>query len=257
MRRSRRSRRSSAALQVRLRQRRRGETARRRFERGDHPLHFGEEAGAELALEWRLKAYRHWLTMPEPTWANVSFAPIDYQDAYYYSGSEVKDGRTKDGEIDPELKRTYEKLGIPLQEQQILAGVAVDAVFDSVSVATTFKSKLEEYGNLLLDIGSGSETSRCGSEVPRQRCPLQRQQARHPQLRGVHRRHIRLRAAGGALSDGVIDLFSHQRGEDRAVRADADHRRPGRVRQLSRRLHRADARRKSAACGGGRTGRAR
>ena len=103
-------------------------------------------------LEWRLKAYRHWLTMPEPTWANVSFAPIDYQDAYYYSAPKAKDGRTKDGEIDPELKRTYEKLGIPLQEQQILAGVAVDAVFDSVSVATTFKSKLEEYGVIFCSI---------------------------------------------------------------------------------------------------------
>ena len=103
-------------------------------------------------LEWRLKAYRHWLTMPEPTWANVSFAPIDYQDAYYYSAPKVTGGLEADGEIDPELKRTYEKLGIPLQEQQILAGVAVDAVFDSVSVATTFKSKLEEYGVIFCSI---------------------------------------------------------------------------------------------------------
>src|SRR5512134_537272 len=73
-------------------------------------------------LEWRLKAYRHWLTMPEPTWANVSFAPIDYQDAHYYSAPRSRAG-SGDGEIDPELKRTYDKLGIPLQEQQILAGV--------------------------------------------------------------------------------------------------------------------------------------
>jgi Fe-S cluster assembly protein SufB len=102
-------------------------------------------------LEWRLKAYRHWLTMPEPTWANVSFSPIDYQDAYYYSAPRSRAG-SGDGEIDPELKRTYEKLGIPLQEQQILAGVAVDAVFDSVSVATTFKSKLEEYGVIFCSI---------------------------------------------------------------------------------------------------------
>ena len=89
--------------------------------------------------------------MPEPTWANVAFPPIDYQDAYYYSAPRPRAG-CKDGEIDPELKRTYEKLGIPLQEQQILAGVAVDAVFDSVSVATTFKSKLEEYGVIFCSI---------------------------------------------------------------------------------------------------------
>ena len=103
-------------------------------------------------LDWRLKAYRHWLTMPEPGWANVAFPPIDYQDAYYYSAPKAKAGGSADGEIDPELKRTYEKLGIPLEEQQILAGVAVDAVFDSVSVATTFKSKLEEYGVIFCSI---------------------------------------------------------------------------------------------------------
>ena len=103
-------------------------------------------------LDWRLKAYERWLTMPEPRWANVAFAPIDYQDAYYYSAPKDKEGRPAGGEIDPELKKTYEKLGIPLQEQQFLAGVAVDAVFDSVSVATTFKGKLEEYGVIFCSI---------------------------------------------------------------------------------------------------------
>ncbi len=101
----------------------------------------------EFMLEWRLKAYRHWLTMKEPTWANVHYPQIDYQDIVYYSAPKGKADRPKSlDEVDPELLRTYEKLGIPLREQELLAGVAVDAVFDSVSVATTFKEKLAELG---------------------------------------------------------------------------------------------------------------
>ncbi len=100
----------------------------------------------EWLLEWRLKAYRRWLDMPEPQWAKVAFPPIDYQDAYYYSAPKSTDGPKSLDEVDPELLRTYEKLGIPLKEQEMLAGVAVDAVFDSVSVATTFKGKLEKQG---------------------------------------------------------------------------------------------------------------
>jgi Fe-S cluster assembly protein SufB len=106
----------------------------------------------EWLLEWRLKAYRRWLEMPEPQWANVTFPPIDYQDAYYYSAPKTTDGPKSLDEIDPELLRTYEKLGIPLKEQEMLAGVAVDAVFDSVSVATTFKGKLEEQGIIFCPI---------------------------------------------------------------------------------------------------------
>lgn len=98
-------------------------------------------------LEWRLKAYRHWLTMKEPRWANVHYPPIDYQDIYYFAAPKSLKERPKSlDEVDPELIRTYEKLGIPLREQEVLAGVAVDAVFDSVSVATTFKEKLKELG---------------------------------------------------------------------------------------------------------------
>ncbi|MDD9906762.1 MAG: Fe-S cluster assembly protein SufB [Rhodospirillaceae bacterium] len=101
----------------------------------------------EWLLEWRLKAYRHWLTMPEPEWAKVDFPPIDYQDAYYYSAPKSDADKPKSlDEVDPKLLETYEKLGIPLREQEVLAGVAVDAVFDSVSVATTYKKKLEEVG---------------------------------------------------------------------------------------------------------------
>jgi Fe-S cluster assembly protein SufB len=100
-------------------------------------------------LEWRLKSYRQWLTMEEPKWANVRYPPIDYQDIVYYSAPKTKTDRPKSlDEVDPELLRTYEKLGIPLREQELLAGVAVDAVFDSVSVATTFREKLAELGIL-------------------------------------------------------------------------------------------------------------
>ncbi|AYH44643.1 Fe-S cluster assembly protein SufB [Azoarcus sp. DN11] len=98
-------------------------------------------------LEWRLKAFRHWLTMAEPQWATVRHPPIDYQDIVYYSAPRAKtDGPKSLDEVDPELLRTYEKLGVPLAERELLAGVAVDAVFDSVSVATTFKEKLGAMG---------------------------------------------------------------------------------------------------------------
>ncbi len=107
----------------------------------------------EWLLEWRLKAFRHWLTMPEPEWAKVQHPPLDYQDAYYYSAPKSAADKPKSlDEVDPELLRTYEKLGIPLKEQERLAGVAVDAVFDSVSVATTFKKKLEEVGVIFCSI---------------------------------------------------------------------------------------------------------
>ena len=101
----------------------------------------------EFLVEWRLKAYRHWLTMTEPRWANVTHAPIDYDGISYYSAPKSKDDGPKSlDEVDPKLLETYEKLGIPLEERAALAGVAVDAVFDSVSVATTFKDKLAEQG---------------------------------------------------------------------------------------------------------------
>jgi Fe-S cluster assembly protein SufB len=100
----------------------------------------------DFLLQWRLKAYRHWLTLKEPTWHNVRYGPIDYQNIIYYSApKQKKEGKSLD-DVDPELLKTYEKLGIPLNEQKRLSGVAVDAVFDSVSVATTFRGKLAELG---------------------------------------------------------------------------------------------------------------
>src|SRR3990172_4462254 len=119
------------------------------------PLGLNEEIISKLSvikhepafmLELRLKAYRHWLSMEEPHWANVKYSPIDYQNISYYSAPKKKPQLNSLDEVDPELVRTFEKLGISLEEQKRLSGVAVDAVFDSVSVATTFKEKLSELG---------------------------------------------------------------------------------------------------------------
>ncbi|TWT51783.1 Fe-S cluster assembly protein SufB [Allorhodopirellula solitaria] len=97
-------------------------------------------------LDWRLKAYRHWLTLEEPQWHNVNYSPIDYQAAVYYSAPKKKPQLASLDEVDPVLLETYEKLGIPLEEQKVLANVAVDAVFDSVSIVTTFRETLEKHG---------------------------------------------------------------------------------------------------------------
>jgi Fe-S cluster assembly protein SufB len=107
----------------------------------------------EWMTEWRLKAYRAWLEMEEPDWANIRYEPVDYNAISYYSAPKSQaDGPKSLDEVDPEILRTYEKLGIPLHEQQMLAGVAVDAVFDSVSVATTFREKLAEAGVIFCPI---------------------------------------------------------------------------------------------------------
>jgi Fe-S cluster assembly protein SufB len=126
-------------------------------------------------LEWRLEAFRRWLTMREPTWARVHYPKIDFQDLYYYSAPKKTPGPTSLAEVDPELLRTYEKLGIPLREQEMLAGVmredgstpsrvAVDAVFDSVSVVTTFKEELKKAGVIF---GSISDAVREHPELVR------------------------------------------------------------------------------------------
>lgn len=112
----------------------------------------------EWLLEWRLKAYRHWLTLEEPTWQNVSFPPIDYQDISYYASPKAESKLNSLDELDPEIKATYDKLGIPLEEQLVLAGVAVDAVLDSVSVITTFKEKLAEKGVIFCAISEAVHT---------------------------------------------------------------------------------------------------
>lgn len=128
----------------------------------------------EWMLEWRLKAYHAWLEMEEPEWAHVHYPKIDFQEISYYSAPKsMKDKPKSLDEVDPELLRTYEKLGIPLHEQEMLAGVAVDAVFDSVSVVTTFREKLEEAGVIFCPISEALQKypdlvkKYIGSVVPR------------------------------------------------------------------------------------------
>ncbi len=106
----------------------------------------------EWMLEWRLKAFRQWLKMEEPTWANINYPPIDYQDIIYYSAPKQKAKLESLDDLDPELRRTFEKLGISLDEQKRISGVAVDAVIDSVSIATTFKEQLAEVGVIFCSI---------------------------------------------------------------------------------------------------------
>ena len=107
----------------------------------------------EWMLSWRLSCYKKWLKMPQPKWANLKFPEIDFQDIYYYSAPKGFEKKPKDlSEVDPKLIETYNKLGIPLEEQKVLAGVAVDAVFDSVSVATTYKGELEKLGIIFCSI---------------------------------------------------------------------------------------------------------
>ena len=125
----------------------------------------------EWMLEWRLEAFRRWLVLDEPTWAKVSFPRIDYQDSYYYAAPKQKAGPMSLDEVDPDILETYKKLGIPLREQEVLAGVqgapkyAVDAVFDSVSVVTTFKKELAAVGVIFCSM---SEAIRDHGELVRQ-----------------------------------------------------------------------------------------
>lgn len=119
----------------------------------------------ESMLEWRLKAYKLWLEMKEPTWANIKYGPIDYQEIIYYAAPKQKNKLNSLDDLDPEIKRTYERLGIPLVEQMMLAGVAVDAVMDSVSVATTYKEKLAELGIIFCSMSEAVENH---SELVRQ-----------------------------------------------------------------------------------------
>ena len=202
----------------------------------------------EWMLDWRLAAFRRWREMTEPNWARVHYPKIDYDDAYYYAAPKSTEKRGSLDEIDPKLLETYKKLGIPLSEQKMLAGVAVDAVFDSVSVATTFKEKLNEAGVIFCPI---SEAIRDYPDMVRKYLgsvvPVTRQFLRHAEFGGLFRRHIRLYTQGRALPDGAFHLFSHQRQQHGPVRTHADRGRRGFLRFLSGRLHRADARREPVA----------
>ena len=177
-------------------------------------------------LEWRLGAFRRWLAMKEPNWARVHYPKIDYQNAYYYAAPKNTPLKQSLDEVDPKLLETYKKLGIPLHEQMALAGVAVDAVFDSVSVATTFKEKLNEAGVIF--------------------CPISEAIRDYPELVKKYLGTVvpvtdnffaTLNSA--VFSDGTFvyvpkgvrcpmelsHLFPHQCQRDRPVRAHPDHRR--------------------------------
>jgi len=140
------------------------ETAPRGLNEDTIRLISAKKSEPQWLLDFRLEAYRHWLTMPEPHWANVHHPKIDFQDIIYYSAPKPKKKKSMD-EVDPELLRTFEKLGVPMNERAALAGVAVDVIFDSVSVATTYKQKLAEVGIIFCSI---SEAVRDHPELVRQ-----------------------------------------------------------------------------------------
>jgi Fe-S cluster assembly protein SufB len=183
-------------------------------------------------LDWRLKAFRLWQTMTPPDWAKLNVPPIDYQDAYYYAAPRAKPKLGSLDEVDPEILRVYEKLGIPIEEQKVLAGVegarkvAVDAVFDSVSVATTFRAELERAGVIFRSI----------SEAIKEYPDLVRKWL--GKIVPMHDNYFATLNCA-VFSDGTFVYI------------------PEGVRCLPRRLHRADARREPAACRRSRTGRAR
>jgi Fe-S cluster assembly protein SufB len=151
----------------------------------------------KFMLDWRLKAYRRWLTMAEPHWPNVKYPAIDYQSIRYFSAPKKKTPLGSLSEVDPEILKTYEKLGIPLNEQKMLAGVAVDAIFDSVSVGTTFREELMKHGVIFCSFGEAVQ---------------ERQFLRRAEFRRLLGRIVLLRAEGRALPDGAVDVFPHQRG---------------------------------------------
>ena len=212
----------------------------------------------EWLLELRLKAYRHWLTMKEPEWPNVKYPKIDFQAISYYSAPKPKNKLNSMDEVDPELLRTFEKLGVPMNERAKLAGVAVDVIFDSVSVATTYKAKLAEVGIIF--------------------CSISEAVHEHPEL---VRKYLGSVVPAGdnyyaALNSAVftdgsfcfipkgvkcpMDLSTYFRINTeglRAVRAHADRGRGRRFGVLSRRLHRSQVRHQPVARRGGRAGCAR
>jgi Fe-S cluster assembly protein SufB len=160
-------------------------------------------------------------------WAHVHYKPIDYQDISYYSAPRAPANAPKSlDEVDPKLLATYAKLGIPLHERARLAGVAVDAVFDSVSVATTFKDKLGKAGVIFCSFSDAVRDHPASrSSVPGHGRAGRRQFLRGAEFRRVLRRLLRVRAGGRALPDGTVDLLPHQRRQDRTIRAHLDHRR--------------------------------
>ena len=212
----------------------------------------------EWLLEWRLKAYRRWLEMTEPTWPNVRYTPIDYQSIAYYSAPKNTKPLGSLDEVDPKLLETYEKLGIPLSEQKLLAGVAVDAIFDSVSVGTTFKATLAKSGVIFCSFGEAVHEhpelvqKYLGSVVPP---PTTSSRPSTPPCSPTAPSCTSRRASSARWSCRPTSASTPPNtGQFERTLIVADE---GRLGELPRRVHGAEARREPAARGGGRAGRAR
>ncbi len=213
----------------------------------------------EWMLEWRLKAFRAWQEMTEPTWPNVHYPPVDFQDISYYSAPKNQEEAGQPRRGRSRNPQDVRQAGHPARASRRCSPASPSTPCSTrVSVATTFKKKLGELGIIFCSFSEAvREPPRAGAQVRRLGRAAHRQLLRRAQLGGVQRRLVRLRAEGRALPDGAVDLLPHQRQGHRPVRAHADHRRRGRLRQLPRRLHGADARRAPAARRGRRAGRAR
>ena len=169
-------------------------------------------------LDLRLKAYHHWKTLKEPAWADLKYPAIDYQEISYYSSPEKKPGLESLDEADPELLKTFEKLGIPLSEQKRLSGVAVDAVFDSVSIATTHQDVLEKQGIIFCSFSEAIQKHPDLVKKTHRFCrSLYGQLFCLPEYGGFYRWLLLLYPERGALPLGFIHLFSNQRGWYRSV----------------------------------------
>jgi hypothetical protein len=209
----------------------------------------GASASPSSCCAGAWQALAHWRTLTPPRWGRLRVDPIDFQALSYYAAPKsLKDGPKSLAEVDPKLLETYEKLGVPLHERARLAGVAVDAVFDSVSVGTTFREQLAAVGVIFCSFSHAVEhhpeliERYLGSVVP----PGDNFYAALNSA-AVLRRLLRLRARGRALPDGAVVLLPHQCAQHRAVRAHPHHCRGRQPGQLPRRLHRATARRAPAA----------
>ena len=187
----------------------------------------------EWLLDFRLKAYRYWQTLEMPTWAHLTIPEIDYQAISYYADpTKKKDGPKSLDEVDPELLKTFNKLGIPLEEQLALSGMAVDAVMDSVSVKTTFKETLMEKGIIFCsiseavrehpDLVKGARTSGFGEEIFRFGSRLSRQFLCRAQFGCIQRWFVCLYSERGTLPHGTFYLFPYQCSEYRTIRAYAN-----------------------------------
>ena len=201
-----------------------------RSQRRRRAPHLGEEERARVAARVAAEGYRTWLTMKEPTWAQHPLRPDRLSGHHLLRRAEAKAGAEEPGRGRSRDPRTSRSSASRSRSRSCSRGVAVDAVFDSVSVATTFKEKLAELGIIFCSFSEAvQDHPDLVQQVPRHGGPVHRQLLRDAQFGGLQRRLVRLHPEGRALPDGAVDLFPHQRAQHRPVRAHADRRRGGRV----------------------------